>query len=488
MLHSPSRRRQFLWFLGGGVFTVCLILGLFSKSPAYATLPQTTPVAETPFKADFFHLIIPAGADGFCRTLFSAGALNYPIPRVVNWRKNYEDSSKLNNGYNLLKIEGALDYLHTLDGRYDNELVLIPDGSDTWFQLRPEVLITRYHALIKRLDERSSRRYNDTAYNQKVIFTAQNDCDSDQDSLACTMVPPSDSSDTTAKPRYLNSGSIMGTVRATKSLLEHAKSRMKREDATYTSDQQIFTEIYGDQEYYREMKLAEHSPSKADDPRQGKLPEQTIELECDKCQFGIGLDYRGELFMPAEVLEEDLLHVVTNPNFELPSDIAQSTPPFWTPDYSGETQLPWKEWAEVGLITHKESGIRPVAVQHDTNTDPIEAWRQNWNFPHLRTIATAQAKSARMPFAVIREDNGLVHEYWGPNDGAGGARCHRNKRHKADWKQWDELCSGLETGESIFQDGLGAFQNPIHYLYWDAEAQGRQLKLFAERRKGGKPS
>ena len=81
----------------------------------------------------------------------------------------------------------------------------------------------------------------------------------------------------------------------------------------------------------------------------------------------------------------------------------------------------------------------------------------------------------RIPFAVITDTEGQVREYWGPNDGFGGARVHDPKGLPGQWKQWDELCGGDEVGESIFGDGLGAYKCPIYYLYFDSNKQNDQL-------------
>lgn len=495
---SPSRsqsyqRRRSMRRLGGGVFAIFLILslGLLYRKTTGPDSRQIVFNPETPIKSEYFHLIIPAGTDGTCRTLFSAGALNYPVARIVNFLGIFEDSSKVNDGYDLHKIAGALDYLHRLDGHSDNDLVLMPDGADTWFQLRPEVLIQRYHAIVKRLDKQAKLRYKSAAYRHNIIFSAQSSCEeSHEDSLECFIAAPPDSPNTTLKPRYLNTGLVMGTVKAVKALFEQAHYRLDQPDRHYTSDQQVLTEIFGEQEFSREKKLAEKAPSNTPPPFSDLPPNKNLDCGTNNnCQYQIGLDYQGLISMAAEIASSNLLQPQISPN--LPQDILHSTPPFWTPDYSGSTRLPHSTpWTQIPLLTHTETAIRPATIHHSTPSSPhnlTQSWQDTfWPLPHLRTILTAQAKSPRIPFAVLRDpSNGQATEYWGPSDGYGGARCHLPKKDQGEWKQWDEICSGEEEGEGLMGDGLGAWVSPIYYLFWQADKQAWQIEQFQERRKWG---
>ena len=216
-----------------------------------------------------------------------------------------------------------------------------------------------------------------------------------------------------ARPRFLGTGSIMGSAGALKSLFEHAK--WKTEQRKYASDQEVFSEIFGDQAYYRELQLVGNPPANRvideNDHRNGKVDSEAIELPCGNCQFGIGLDYWGEISTATDDTEDDLIPInlsgtLSYRHLELTTDVNESTPPFWTPDYSGDTSLPQNTWSEVSLQTHRQSGVRPVAIHHGASNDVGDSWRQNWHFPHLRTLASAHAKSMRIPFAVITDTEG----------------------------------------------------------------------------------
>lgn len=183
-----------------------------------------------------------------------------------------------------------------------------------------------------------------------------------------------------------------------------------------------------------------------------------------------------------ELLPVNFAETIEYRSLKLPADISESTPPFWTPDYSGNTMLPKKTWSEVSLQTNKISGVRPVSIHHGSVSNVDDAWQQNWHFQHLRTLVSAHAKSMRIPFAVIKDDEGQVREFWGPNDGFGGARVHETGGLPGQWKQWDELCGGEETAKSVFADGLGAYQCPVYYLYWDSNKANDQIKKWQDRK------
>lgn len=490
---GPSRRRWLVKFASPILF-VWLFVFMIYRSTRSAD-GQSASIPGKPNESHFFHLIIPASSPGFCRTLFSAGALNYPSPRIVNWDKKFEDPNKLDGGFHLAKVEAIFDFLQKLDGNHDSELVYIPDGFDTWFQLRPEVLIQRYDAVKKRLEQRTQHRYG-IKYDQSIIFSAQKRCEAGEEAFSCSMVPPSDSPEIIdgEKAEHLNTGSIMGTVGALRKLFEHAK--WKTEQRSYYSDQEVFAEIFGDQEYHREMLLSTKPPKASvldpEDPRNDKTFDPIITLPCDTCQFGISLDYRGELSIPASDHADDLapLDPTAIPWYHrpgLPNDITASTPPFWTPDYTGATHLPDKTWSQLPLLTHRLTKIRPVTIHHSSSsssppnaTKTPTVWPQLWHIPHLRTLATAYAKSPRMPFAVLR-DGAEVREYWGSSEGVGGGRVHDPESMPGAWKRWDELCGSEHDAEGVFGDGLGAYRDPEYYLFWDGGRQGEQIRIWEER-------
>jgi len=390
-----------------GSLLLVLTVVLFIRSLGGDVLSREVYQASNPPEASFFHLIVPASSAGFCRTLFSAGALNYPTPHIVNWTTDIKDHNEQHGRSHPAKLNGTLQVLQKLGHEHDHELVYVPDEVETWFQLRPEVLIQRYNAIKERLDERALSRYQ-KPYEHNIIFAAQKSCQAETGSWRCSMPPPIDSSGSESQQenaaKYLNSGSMMGTVHDVRKLLGHALEQIK--DDKVHGEQEVFATIFGHQDYRRE---AINSPN-------------AVKLPCETCQFGIGLDYLGELFVAAADREGDLdlsdsAMALSWTTSKIPQDVKDSTPPFWTPDYSGNTQLPRKKWSDLKLRTIRQSGVRPVIIHHGSGINVTDAWSKNWYAPYLRTLLSAYTQSPRIPFAVVREIDGPPHEYWGPNDG-----------------------------------------------------------------------
>lgn len=117
-----------------------------------------------------FHLLIPASDSNtdLCKTLLSAFALGYPAPTLVNWGKEYEDKmldgKKIfkGSGGRTAKIRGVFDFLNDRTKVKDDDLVLITDGYDIWFQLPPDIMLERYHTLVEESNKRLGKiRYGD---------------------------------------------------------------------------------------------------------------------------------------------------------------------------------------------------------------------------------------------------------------------------------------------------------------------------------------
>ncbi|KAM0714747.1 hypothetical protein Q7P37_009764 [Cladosporium fusiforme] len=438
-------------------------------------------------KSSYFHLVLPGPSDGLCKTLFSAAALNYPTPRIVSYGQTQGDSVTLHNETLLAKLEGVLDFLQQLGDAHRQELVYIPDGLDTSFQLRPEVLIKRYNAVRKRLEIQSRLRYG-VEYDMPIVFSTQKHCEATDDSFACNLVSTSsllraDVGEQLPARRHLSTGSMIGEAGAVRTLFEHAK--WKAEQRKYPNDQEIFAEIFGHQEYYREATFANQSSNErsasVDEKHDGNIRISTNTLHpCGNCQFGMALDYLAEISLVTSDVKTDLMssNPSKTPSGRLPQDIHDSTPPFWSPDYSGTSQLPDKGWWDVSLLKDKRTGIHPVAIHKKAKANVSFEWEQPWYASHFRVLVTAHAKSMRIPFAVVRDQGNEVHEYWGFNDGFGGARVHELKSLPGRWRQWDELCGTEDTGNRVFPDGNGAYESPVYYLPWDASKQQDQLERW----------
>ncbi|KAG8531232.1 uncharacterized protein KY384_004590 [Bacidia gigantensis] len=194
----------------------------------------------------------------------------------------------MDGGTHMAKISSTLAHLQTLPPTHDDDLILMIDAYDIWFQLPPSVLISRYFSINAHANKRLSSRLGATAIrgesiSQTIIFGAGKRCAPNQiHTIACYPIPdsplPDDlyfaNTDTDLgqsehyfhKQRWLNSGSIMGPVGDLRRLFTRAEELMKAlprkdpedngsqgsADSYHGSDQSVFARIWGEQEFQRE--------------------------------------------------------------------------------------------------------------------------------------------------------------------------------------------------------------------------------------------
>ena len=174
-----------------------------------------------------------------------------------------------------------MKYLNGLDLEKDEDLVVVADAYDIWFQLGPQFLVSRYYEANRQANERISRRLcghtscNDESLShisQQIIFSTQKRCwPHHGDELACYASPPSPLPEDiygpetdkvytydheniylNMRPRYMNSGFIIANVGALRRLFTEAQRRMQL-NPQMGSDQGVLSEIFGAQEYAREL-------------------------------------------------------------------------------------------------------------------------------------------------------------------------------------------------------------------------------------------
>lgn len=175
--------------------------------------------------------MIPATSTGLdlCKLILSSSILNYPTPVLINYGA-HEDA----NAYvqHLAKVDGILNYLKSVPESTESEddLFLIIDGYDVWFQLRPDVLIKRYYELNRIADARSIATYGKELFQQydmrqTIVFNNDKICwPIDWSRPACWAVPISDldpqafgpetgvTLEERNQPRWLNSGTSRSSI------------------------------------------------------------------------------------------------------------------------------------------------------------------------------------------------------------------------------------------------------------------------------------
>jgi hypothetical protein len=104
-----------------------------------------------------FHLVLTAitDDDAFCKTSLSGMLLNYPPPTVVNLYQEFDNDIQRERD----TLQGIRHYLHNNKYVQDDDLMLIVDGENSWFQLPSDVMIKQYVRVLEDANARLLVRY-----------------------------------------------------------------------------------------------------------------------------------------------------------------------------------------------------------------------------------------------------------------------------------------------------------------------------------------
>ncbi|KAI6839692.1 hypothetical protein KC367_g3675 [Hortaea werneckii] len=389
-----------------------------------------------------FHLLIPATSSNqdLCKLMLSAQVLGYPTPVFINFGHPEAEDAYIQH---LAKVEGILDYLDRLenDPEYKEELVLIVDGYDLWFQLRPEVLLKRYYALNEEADKRLRVTYGDTVarahdMRQTILFGPDKICwPINFARTACWAVSGTTLRDDAfgpgtsngrpelAYPRWLNSGTIMGPASDLKTMFRRTLE-MIHENHIVDSDQYYLAEVYGKQEYarllqnkgelnrytsvrYGYMEANASKPEEANIPTwiEPDMPEIG---ENETVEYHIGIDFESGLFQtlafwkqyltwmrPSEswVPGRDLQPPAGSQSYYqlwLPGDVSSSMQPFATvsAEQAGDAGLDiTRTWHDVDLLYNPITKQVPVII-HFTGEKQFRDiwWKKIWFQEHASLL------------------------------------------------------------------------------------------------------
>nr|POE48045.1 hypothetical protein CFP56_01373 [Quercus suber] len=266
----------------------------------------------------------------------------------------------------MAKISRTLDHLNSMDASLDDDLVIMIDAYDIWFQLRPEVLISRYYAINAKANSSLRQRLGSAVdmegIKQTIIFGAGKRCAPNQlHTIACYPVPDSpvpmdvygSNTDTplgrnhfsSRRQRYLNSGYIIGPVRDMRAMFKRAHQKVADAkphadwDSGSTSswhiyggsDQSVFNTMFGEQEYQREVMRRRHLSSldrlrglakpevlylegiHIEDPLNPPFTHEPGKAKAGKPdEFGMGLDYFSDLGQQTMNSEDDSRYISHN--------------------------------------------------------------------------------------------------------------------------------------------------------------------------------
>lgn len=399
------------------------------------------------------HLLVPATQSNveLCKGLLSALILGYPVPTLINWGQHFEHIAWRANGTHIAKITGVQKYLQAVE--HQDHLVMVIDGYDTIFQLRPDVLFKRYRSINRGNMDRTILALGKTAIeaedvSQSILFSAEKNCgplEHQLDKPGCYAQPespvrfdlygpgtdelnPETHLPVHMRPAFLNAGLMIGPVREMRMMMEHAQERIN--DTEHEgSDQHIFNDIFGEQQYQREVIRQRHQslPSRLLDWSRRLIgtntplltdenPEHVLmdELPGHPLEFGIGLDYALEIahsmvfsefdgrlltFNDTQLLIENQsgLDTPSPPRAtSLPMDIATSTfLPFegleMLPPDSLDPPAP-QDWSHIRLWTNMWTANIPVTLHMNGFKGQRKMiWEEMWYRKRAKEMLMARA-------------------------------------------------------------------------------------------------
>ncbi|KAK9238188.1 hypothetical protein V1525DRAFT_387759 [Lipomyces kononenkoae] len=303
----------------GLVFNGLGVTNAKEESTILSTLAQTAPNKRT------VHFIMPTTDvnNNVCKSLFSAMLNGYPAPILLNLNTAFRDAEEAR----FMKIAAIHRYLSLKVD--DEDLVIIMDSYDTWFQLPFKTMISRYYSMQERCRlahlakySKSEKESNKVKHSTGIIVSTSNAAGGDKidpavtaaemaavsgskkvverrlsadegqdippyvehaifgadklcwpnprDSPACANVPNStlpsdlygnetdnDMYDFMIRPRWLNSGSIIGPASVMKEIYMRAFDIQQRSSVRF-SDQVILADIFGQQDLPIQLDYESH--------------------------------------------------------------------------------------------------------------------------------------------------------------------------------------------------------------------------------------
>ncbi|GAB7359979.1 hypothetical protein MBLNU230_g7503t1 [Neophaeotheca triangularis] len=472
---------------------------------------------QAPTSSLRLHLLIPATQSNLdlCRLLLSIAVLGYPEPVLIGWA---DDTTN-----HLFKVSTILEYLEGLPPESDDDLVLIVDGYDIWFQLRPDVIIKRYYEIIEHANARLAAEgilgvpdQTGKEIRQSVLFGPDKLCwPKDDRRTACWAVPDYDQLGpnfppwvfgpetggwmVTLRPRWLNSGTMIGPVKDMREVFYATQERInKTYDESFqfrNSDQYYFSEIWAEQEYSR---IAARDgevvppPVRQEVMKDGKKQFDTTAQfptigSGQRVEYGIGLDYDAALFQtnagyrsfctwitfnhtspPSPPYADGTPRTPRIDQMPLQKDVSDSPAPFadLPPWLSNHPSNPDKNhynlppsstpWSEISL------GVNAITQQifpifHVTGDKSFRDlwWPRIWFYPWAKALMVGKAIDWEAELAIVGNTS------YRPALAPGGKSLDRPAEagkggawgHQGNYLGWKDTCGAFEDDPGLRQIG-----------------------------------
>ncbi|KAH5738065.1 hypothetical protein HBI20_015160 [Parastagonospora nodorum] len=481
-----------------------------------------------------FHLVMPAekDKDAFCRTTLSSMLLNYPPPTVVDLNREFKDNDQRERE----TLLGIKHYIENSKYVQDEDVVLIVDGENSWFQLPSDAIIKQYARVLEDANARLLKQYGVDKngfqrYNQSIVFGAEKMCEGED--MACRYAPKStlpanlygktESFDAEDRPaRYLNSKMVMGPAKDLKVLYHAALRNLDIHSTREQTVQSVLATMFGEQQLRRDAVVKEETKlpvvAGIKDILEGtKGSELKVDLAtAPQYEFSMGLDYAHTLFQPLAYAHEDELVALVHRNdtdisdhlhstswtksLDLPRALNESNPPFWRPDLNSKNNpspnerpahidnldlkpdldnLPTRTtpWTNLRLVQNTYTGSVPAILLAAANPAAANVtWKDMWYYPYKRALLRNYFRTPQSPLGY---HNSLVggDRSWDMRGGRGGVWTATDETWLA-WGEADGVCGSVNQIKEVFNDGKGVW---LH----EGEAGAEDRRLEEERRVSG---
>ncbi|KAJ4263586.1 hypothetical protein NW762_006407 [Fusarium torreyae] len=490
---------------------------------ALHVLPRTS----QPSASRHLRLFMPADSPhiNLCKTIMSAVAMGYPMPILLNWKREFNRPSWHFAGSHIAKLESLLSAIEALleeaennDDANEDDIAVLVDAYDMWFQLPPSVLLERYHQLNREADARMRKQWADlelgadfpvSSPRQEIIVTTAKDCFPDSYSGSDpryeywpdSPMPKDMYGEGTDKipwfadparkyrkvrPRCVNSGLIIGSMGGLRAALRRSKEKVDSvamKGRQLWSDQALIGEVIGDQEIWREWVRhlgSSWNGSVALNDRESL--DHTVRDIADaarlgqRFEFGIGLDYNFTTAPPTCSSEEDGYFVKLSDNTAIRKESEKAgvsgderihgVPP----ELSNikDTLLSKMDWGDIPLYADFFFGVTPVAIHHNAYIDGLKGWRlknwwdKMWYYPQLRSLVTQRLKTTADKLAEIEHEGSKI-TYTSPRED----EEHRMARVFSPLKPnftpiaWDAVCQKKGHGVNWYDELFGDDEGPL---------------------------
>ncbi|KAM0345480.1 hypothetical protein ACHAPU_006407 [Fusarium lateritium] len=428
---------------------------LHSSDLQYEAKPSYT---DAPVDQDRrFALILPVTAPSpeICKNMFSALALGYPSPVVVNWGVDFHDISHWRLGTNLPKIPGFVQYLDgvmhpnasSTERLQEDDIVLMVDGYDVWFQLPAQVLLSRYHEINRKANERLQREWTGRGpvpWRQTIVVAAQKKCyPNDPELYGVDMVceewpesplrkdlygPDTDKNYTNYhdnRSRWINGGMYIGPAGDLRRLFRRSLNRMEKligEAFEAKSEQGMVGLMLSEQEVWRQWR--KNNP---------KSTGRMVDFMERDFEYSMGVDFGQDIAVQAhstkikdadsnDLYDGDFVALGDQTAIDqhsetrgispvrlrgLPDDIKAVPNPLTALDKTAN-------WTQMPLYADFFTESVPVMLHHNGFKFRRRTWWDRpWYYQRLRGFlkASLQLRDPEDPLATVKLEQGHVR-YW----------------------------------------------------------------------------